>query len=110
LLESAGGGGSIEPRSKYAISYGMIRVREVHDVDATLIPALHVEVAPRHRDEAPVVRDAVLLADCAAGSLKYARCVCFLASGLSEMIVLPPSSMMLPAWHIGPCRRPTHPS
>src|SRR3954471_1778561 len=45
-------------------------------------------------------------ADCAEGSLKYARCVCFLASGLRLMIVLPPSSMMLPAWHIGPVPPP----
>src|SRR5215831_10656052 len=39
----------------------MVRIREVHDVNATLVPALYVEVAPRNRDEATVVRDAVLL-------------------------------------------------
>ena len=38
----------------------MVRVREVHDVDAALVPALHVEVATRHRDEASVMSDAVL--------------------------------------------------
>ena len=44
-------------------------------------------------------------ADCADGSLKYARCVCcFLAS--REMTVLPPSSIMLEAWHIGPVPPP----
>src|SRR6188768_4102649 len=45
-------------------------------------------------------------ADCAVGSLKYARCVSFLLSGLEVTIVLPPSSMMLPAWHIGPVPPP----
>src|SRR4029079_12953662 len=39
----------------------MVGVGEVHDVDATLIPTLHIEVAPRYRDQASVVRDAVLL-------------------------------------------------
>src|SRR5205807_3672010 len=40
------------------------------DVHATLIPALHVEVAPRHRDETPVMRDAVLLRGLRAGKLE----------------------------------------
>src|ERR1043166_1191723 len=45
-------------------------------------------------------------ADCADGSLKYACCVSFLLSLLATTIVLPPSSMMLPAWHIGPVPPP----
>ena len=38
----------------------MLRVREVHDRDAALIPGLHFDVAARNRDERAVVRDTVL--------------------------------------------------
>src|SRR5262249_33066227 len=48
----------------------MIRVREVHDVNATLVPALDVEVAPRYRDDASVMRDAVLLRGLRSGKLE----------------------------------------
>ena len=38
----------------------MIRVGEVHDGDATLVPGLHFDVAARNRNERPVVRHTVL--------------------------------------------------
>src|SRR5262245_52464311 len=48
----------------------MVRVREVHDIHATLVPALHIEVAPRDRDDTAVLRDAVLLRGLRGGKLE----------------------------------------
>ena len=80
----------------------MIGIREVHHVDAALIPALHHDVAARHRNQAAVVRHAVLLRRLRRRNLEVARAACTSCSASIVRMVLPPISIMLVAWHIGP--------
>ena len=51
----------------------MLRVGEVHDGDAALIPRLHFDVAAGNRNERAVVRDAVLAVALRSGQLVVAR-------------------------------------
>src|SRR5688500_10445707 len=96
---STGCGGSMEPRSKYAISNALFSSVK----SMTFTPPWYQPCTYRSRPGTgmipPLCDTQFSSADCADGNLKYAFCDCFFFAS-REMIVLPPSSIMLDAWHI----------